>query len=87
MIKFLCSSVLVSVLFVPKLIDGGTSHPTFLNENTTFTITNDTSSFSIEKPSHPLEATHGSKGKQTRDIDGALEEAIAIEVFWFGYGE
>ena len=86
-VMFLCSCLFVSALFVSKMFDRRTNLSTFPMGNLTLTLINDTSSISVEEPPRPFKTTFRNKGRQTQDIDNALDKEIPMEVLWFGYGE
>lgn len=86
-VMFLCSCIFVSAMFVSEMFHRGTNLSTFPMGNLTLTLKNDTSAISVEEPPRPFKTTFRNKGRQTQDVDNALDKKISMEVIWFAYGE
>ncbi len=88
-VVFLCSCLFVSALFVSEMHHMSANLSTFPMGNLTSTLINDISAISVEEPPRPCKTTFRNKGRQTQDVDNALDKEIPMEMeaIWFAYDE
>ena len=85
-VMFLCSSLFVSPLFVPRTFQMRANLSPYPTRSLTPTLVND---ISAEESPSTSKTILRDKKRQTRDVDDALSKEISVEmeILWFAYGE